>query len=655
MLKLFVRVAGAAIAALIALVAGVYAAAADLDGLPDASQIASARFDNSPLGRERLVEQLDAYADSTGVRIVRVSSAPDNFLDERRAFQFGSDAAAPREIDWFSPTMHGSITSSADLGATTLNGVYALYATDVEAASFRSWAQEELGAEVAVTSKTSGALLEYALLTVGAWVPGAAALLLLVATILSWYVLRARFRELSILAGARTSMIVLTDLRSLLGALAVPALATILLAVAIVVTGGFGRIGFYVATIAWFGSALAALAVLVGLLTAVFTLPNLASIAARRPPERGSWMLSELLKATAVVLVAAIIPVATTLFAAASTAAALGATWSALGDTVTVRVGSAALEETENAAFGGLARSAVQQETAVFSMSLNSNSLRLVDEAGAAELGALGFDGVVIANRRYLEILSSRSGAARTVSAEALDDLSDLPSSVARLLVPTLELWTQSGTAPEVDLLHPATRMEFPVFGGMSGTFDTSLRPLILAVDDVGGFNDAFLASAISRGNLAFTAPDRVAEDVQSRGMTDLVLSIDRVADLGLYDSQSKQRNAQLGAMAVVLAMLALVLSVAVTACIFALLRRRRSFVQRTAGRGWAAILLPRMLWECVVAMAFSFALATAFAAVSPSALGFAIIAPAAYLTASWLIHRSAAATTFRSTLRRRG
>lgn len=79
MLKILVRFAAVAIAALIALVAGVYSAAADLDGLPDADYVASMRFDNSPMPRGEVIASLDQYADSAGVGIIRVASAPDDF------------------------------------------------------------------------------------------------------------------------------------------------------------------------------------------------------------------------------------------------------------------------------------------------------------------------------------------------------------------------------------------------------------------------------------------------------------------------------------------------------------------------------------------------------------------------------------------------
>lgn len=648
MLKVLVRVAGVAIAALVALLAGVYAAAADLDALPDADHVASLRFDDSPLARAEIIDRLDAYADSSGVGIVRVASAPDDFLNERLAFRFGSaSAGAAREIEWFSPTMKGTLAGSADLGFTGLNGVYALYATDAQASAFESWAKRELGAEAAVSAKTPQALLTYALLTVGAWVPAAAALLLLCATILSWYTLRARARELSMLAGMRLSLIVLTDLRSLLAALAIPAAATVVAALLVVLVGGFGRIAFYLATVGAFMGVLAAVAMAAALLMAALTLPDVRRIAARKPPEGASWALGEVLKAISVVLVAAIVPGSIALITAASTATALGATWASLGDGVTVRIGSAELGAAENAAFGGLAGAAARDGTLLFSMSLSSDSVNLVDATSAAALDDLGYDGVVIADREYLSAI----GAAMEPVAGGLGAL---PSSVTGLLLPTLQLWTDSGEPPELKLYRSTADIPFPVFGAMAGTFDTHQRPLILAVD-ADQLNDEFLSSAVSRGNAVFDDPDWVAAEIEARGMTDDVLSIDRVADLGLYDAQSKQRNAQLAALAVALAVLALLMSLAVTAWILALLRRRRWFVQRTAGRSWPAILVPRMLWEAAVAAVFGAALASAFLALAPGGVGLAPLAAAGYLAISWFTHLWAGTATFRSTLARRG
>ncbi|MEE2570602.1 hypothetical protein V1638_14535 [Pseudarthrobacter sp. J64] len=653
MLKLLIRFAAVAIAALIALVAGVYAAAADLDGLPDADYVSSIRFDSSPLSRDEIVDRLDDYADYSGIGITRVASAPDDFLNKRIAFVFGSGNLENKDIDWFSPTMSGSITKSSDLGFTSLNGVYALYASDTQAASFQAWATSELRADASLNEKTPIGLLAYALLTVGAWVPMSAAILLLGATIMSWYVLRARGRELRIMAGMRLSTIVLTDLRSLFGALAIPAAATFGAAVLVVMATGFGRPAFFISTLALFTGVVAAFAMVVALLMGMLTLPSVRDIAARRPSERGSWVISELLKVAAVVIVAAILPTVSGVVANASAATTQGAIWESMGDSVTVRIANR-LGDAENAAFAGLTRDLAKRDAAMFSMSLSSDTVDLVDDEGAADLKKLGFDSIVIADERYLDTVN-RTGGATWEPAAAVQSLQELPESIQRQLLPNLKLWTTSRKGPDVQLYSNTGDLPIVVSGSMSGTLDTNQRPLILSTNDLAQFDDSFLASAVSRGNIVFTDPEQVRELVKQRDMGAEVLSIDRIADLGLYDAQSKQRNAQLGAAAIALAVLALVMCVSVTAWIFALLRRRRWFVQHTAGKTWRSILLPRMLWEASTALLFGAVMALSFAALNPSNIWVSGFAPLAYLAVAWLIHQWAATTTFRTTLARRG
>ncbi|ALV47818.1 hypothetical protein MB46_19250 (plasmid) [Arthrobacter alpinus] len=653
MLKLLVRFSAVAIAALIALVAGVYSAAADLDGLPDAPYVASIRFDDSQLSRDEIIKQLDDYVDSTEINIIRVASAPDDFLNKRIAFEFGSGDILDEDIDWFSPTMSGSITKSNNLGFTSLNGVYALYGSDSQAASFQTWAKSGLGADAVVTEKTPIGLLSYALLTVGAWVPMSAAILLLGATIMSWYVLRAHSRELRILAGMRLSTIVLTDLRSLLGALAIPSAATFLIAILIVLTTGFGRPWFFVSTVALYTAVVAAFAIVVALIMGMLTLPAVRDIAARRPSERGSWAISELLKVAAVVIVAAIIPTASGVVANASAATSQGATWESMGDSVTIRIANL-LGDDGNAAFAGLTRDMVKRDEVMFSMSLSSNSVNIVSEAAGNDLKKLGFDSIVITDERFLNTVNGAGGATwgPTTNAESLQDL---PDSIKSQLLPNLELWTTSHKLPEVHLYSNLGKAPLVVSGGMVGTLDANQRPLIISVDDVSQFDDHFLASAVSRGNVVFTDPEQVKTLVEQRNMGSEILSIDRIADLGLYDAQTKQRNAQLGAAAIALAVLALVMCVSVTAWIFALLRRRRWFVQRTAGKAWSSILLPRLLWEASAALLFGAVMAASFVAVAPSNIWISWFAPVAYLAIAWLIHQWAATTTFRTTLARRG
>lgn len=653
MLKLLVRISAAAITALIALVTGVYSAAADLDGLPDAPYVASVRFDESRLSRDEIIKQLDDYVDASGLNIIRVASAPDDFLNKRVAFAFGSGEMPDKDIDWFSPTMSGLITKSSNLGFTSLNGVYALYGNDSQAASFQAWAKNNLGADAVVTEKAPVDLLSYALLTVGAWVPLSAAILLLAATIMSWYVLRAHGRELRILAGMRLSTVVLTDLRSLLGTLAIPASAAILIAILIVMTTGFGRPWFFISTLALYTAVVAAFAIILALLMGLLTLPAVRDIAARRPAERGAWVSSEVLKVAAVVIVAAVVPTASGVVANASAATSQGATWESMGDSVTLRIANQ-LGDDENAAFAALTRDMVNRDEAMFSMSLSSNSVNIVDEAAGNDLKKLGFDSIVLTDERFLNTVNRANGAVWGPSTDAAS-LQELPDSIKGQLLPNLELWTTSRTLPAVHLYANLGEAPLVVSGGMVGTLDTNQRPLIISVDDVSQLDNHFLASAVSRGNVVFTDPERVEALVEERELDSEILSIDRIADLGLYDAQTKQRNAQLGAAAIATAVLALVMCISVTAWIFALLRRRRWFVQRTAGKSWNSILLPRMLWETSAAVLFGAVMAASFAAVAPSNIWISGFAPVTYLALAWLIHQWSATSTFRTTLARRG
>lgn len=653
MLKILVRFAAVAIAALIALVAGVYSAAADLDGLPDADYVASMRFDNSPMPRGEVIASLDQYADSAGVGIIRVASAPDDFLDKRLAFVFGSGGIRDTEIDWFSPTMSGTVAKSSELGFTSLNGVYAIKGSDSQAKSFQTWAKSELGADAALKEKTTVGLLTYALLTVGAWVPMSAAILLLGAIVMSWYVLRAHGRELRVLAGMRLSTVVLTDLRSLFGALAVPVVATFAISVLGIIVTGFGRAGFFISTLMLFTGAVTAFAVAVALIMGMLSLPTVRDIAARRPSERGSWVISEVLKVAAVVIVAAIVPTASGVVTNASAATAQGALWESMGDSVTVRVANR-LGDAENAAFAGLIRDLVRRDAAMFSMSLSSDTVNLVDEAAGKDLEDLGFDSVVLTGEPFLDTVN-RAGGATWELVSPVHSVQELPDSIRGQLLPNLELWTTSRKAPDVRFYGSTGEAPIAVSGGRAGTLDTNQLPLIISVNDLTQFDDAFLASAMSRGNIVFTDPEQLKALVEQRGISSDILSIDRIADLGLYDAQTKQRNAQLGAAAIAIAVLALVMCLSVTAWIFALLRRHRWFVQRTAGLSWRSILQPRMLWEAGSALLFGAAMAMSFGAASPSNIWISGIAPFAYLTVVWLIHQWAATTTFRTTLARRG
>lgn len=107
-----------------------------------------------------------------------------------------------------------------------------------------------------------------------------------------------------------------------------------------------------------------------------------------------------------------------------------------MGDSVTVRVANR-LGDAESAAFAGLIRDLVRRDAAMFSMSLSSDTVNLVDEAAGKDLEDLGFDSVVLTGEPFLDTVN-RAGGATWELVSAVHSVQELPDSIRGQLLPNL-------------------------------------------------------------------------------------------------------------------------------------------------------------------------------------------------------------------------
>jgi hypothetical protein len=657
MLKLLTRLTVVGVAAFLAVLSALYLSAAEESFPGGAEWVASIDFSSASLSKSDAIAGMNAIADRTGLTIEKVVLDPENSYNSRTLYVFGSGAPSrAEEMAWFTPGQTGERRSIADLGLGSLNGRYVLAGAPAAVQEFAAWLTES-GATTFLAEKEPLAVVGAALFNTGAWVAVLTCVILLGSLSTTWYVLRARGRALKVLNGAVGRAVVGEDLMSLIRASAVPVLAVF--GGAIIVVAALTGVDHLVEYAMTLGAVLAlagAAGAACALAVAALTWPTVAGIASRKPPERSFHLLSEALKALTLILVVSLLPVAGASISTAVALANRADQWALLSDQAVLRIAGGSEDQFAEEAqrMTQFVTDAEQDDASAFAYAFPSES--------DPTLRADGIDGFVLTSPSFLAEVFPAVGDAPTAenplgAAGTVVPFTSLPASMTDALRGSFELWTRSGDANELVRNARFFRYDdaapFPGITGKNAEMDDSTSPLVAVIDRPTEVFDAdFIGSVITSGNIMFDAA-WVQEHLPSSAVSDLVLSVDRASDEGVAAAASSRQTAAMQTFSLALVLLALLMSVAVSAWIYALTRARRIFVERTAGWTWIRVLRARLVGECALALTAAAAMFVTLTVVGASQLWWMLLAIPFFVILTTLLHRQAVRAMFRARVAR--
>lgn len=666
MLKILVRVTSFGIAIFLSVLAGIYIQTAE-EAFPRGAEFrASLDFSQTQLPKAQIISELDALADASGFHLAKIVADPEDFYNARSLYAFGKDATdAPRELEWFKAGMYGELRSAHELGSANLNGPYVYSGPEAAVAQLTKWF-DAYGVKNAVIAKVPAAVLQQAVFSTGAWLTILTCLVLLIALVISWYALRARARSLKLLCGATAAKVVGEDLLSLVHVVVLPASGGLLTALVVVAVQGKASylLPFALASVFFIASALGVM-LLCALIVSAMTWPSVSGIASRLPPEKAFQWISEVLKGATLVLVTVTLPIVGASIAEASSLSNRNAQWEVLKDHVSVRIGTGSETEFEQrlTEMGDLAVAAARDRALTFSYAFKPANLVRQDESDTEALG--GYDGMVLVNPSYLKAIStlieSTPSADNPLGTRAERISPDqLPAALREHLEWGYQHWTRAGTnldrfADTFKIYRYTGQKDFPGLPPKLGEMAQFQNPLIVLVDDPAEtFDDDTIGSFLTSGNLTFSDARWVRDYLAGHPLGNVVLSVDRISDAGLYNSQLQNQSAGMKTLSFTLVLLALTMSTAVSALVYAVAKGRRHFVQRTAGWPWAKSLARRLAWEGTLAVVVAIAMFLALGAGSGGDAWWALAAVPLYALISGLLHITSANGVFAQLLARR-
>ncbi len=482
-----------------------------------------------------------------------------------------------------------------------------------------------------------------------------AAFALIVALALFWLSMKARGRALRVLGGSPVVRIQVQDLRGFLGALLVSAVIVALVAAGYVgVAHGWVYVEPFLTALAGLELAVIGASALAALVMSASAWPSATMLATRQPAVRSLRTAAVLVQALTFLLVVSAAGPAWSAYRQSSATAAEMAQWKQLADQVSI---SFAMNEVEmervEPEIGALVREAESLDTVALSYTFADQ---------ARPRGLTEFSAVTLVNRRWLDMVT------RGVARPALDPV---PHERVRENVEglgeTLALWSRTGASGAEILdgfrfFEPADGLRLPVSNGGAGNSLSFLDDVLVAVvpslHDMA--NDRNLTSMASTGNIVFTgvaATQRLLERhglsrqaLQERGFTGAVRAV-YVAEEGILRAQFTAYVVWLLNLALIALVTAFAVATAISALITALLRARRDFPLRVAGRSWALILRSRVAKELLAGVVLA-AVVSLFQA--PGATGAVLVVAALGLLLVPLSHLLAARWCFAGVSRRR-
>ncbi|MEC3852423.1 hypothetical protein [Paenarthrobacter ureafaciens] len=662
MLKSLVRLTSFGIAIFLSILAGIVISTAD-DAFPQGAEYkASLDFTHSQVSKDQAIADLDSIADASGLRLSKVVADPNDFFNSRSLYAFGKqNPQKPQDLEWFKPGMTGRLLPSSELGAASLNGPYVYSGSKSAVDQFVGWIDSH-GIERNVIAKNQGSILGQALVESGAWLTFLTCVVLSFTTVITWYVLRARARSLKVLNGTPAQKIALNDLLSLLVSFGGPALAGLgVSAAAVAIEGKASRLHEYLLTAGAFLVVAAAGMILCALVVSYITWPTVDGIASRRPPENHFRTAGEVLKAATLVLVAVMLPVLGTSIGQATELANQNAKWQVLKDHVALRI--SVQSDAEFVSRQSELRQISESASTAGKLTLSyAFSPRMHDRPSQEPLMDTGeFDGIAVVNPDYLRVISPLLSSSGTSLQDAGKQLAfdDLPTGIKEFWSDQFPLLSREGAGPQgnagLQYYRYTGQQPFPALPPVIGEMAEFRNPLIIVAEHPEStFNDATIAAFLSSGNLIFNDSAWVGKYLQSSSLATAVLSVDRVADAALYNSQLQNQSAGMKTLSFTLVLLALIMSIAVSGLVYALSRSKRLFVERTSGWAWGKALAPRMVWEAALACALTTGMYLALGGTARPEVLWAFAGIPLYMAISWTLHVGFAHHVFKTTLARK-
>lgn len=557
--------------------------------------------------KEKLISSLSKIVDQGDNILVKVAVDPDYYQDKKDIIWFGSKEPEHRglvierqKISWFNSALTRELISKSDMETRPLSGMYAVKGGQVFQDELDSWAESN---DLELSWETNPSFLELLYLFLfmnGIGNAVISAFLLLLTTLISWFVIHAKSRTLRLLGGVRTNRIHFEDTMTIL-AITVPSLFT----------GWVSTIGYLalrghmaqIPLVLWQSfMALVSILALLGVFGMVFSLvvsPKINHIALRQIPLKRFNQLGTLTRFMMIVLALLIVPTTVTAAYISHQLSKDQALWQSMNKTVRLSFSDIDALETERM---------LPEVEKLFNRMQQQDNLRLslvIDKAILLEQERLGgYDHIVITDHGWVNDMGigiDNEGISGKITKIRFENLYP---QLKDFLNAQLPIWVEGEEVESGGLgFYEYTGDKFlalPPNVGLANETIQAKKPLIILVNNPISLlkTKGFLIPAASSGNIVFPDEEQLHLALSDSLIKPYVVSIDGIADLTLEQAQKFSQESIYYVLACVLILITMIFASVTSAQLWAGANKKRVFTLHTFGRTYASIIKPALSKE---------------------------------------------------------
>jgi hypothetical protein len=555
-------------------------------------------FAESGLSDEVAFGELGALSDRYSIGLVKVVPDLRGSRSGEVFVALGTGGPSPRAIPRFGNEPDARVTGPAELTNSYSTGQYLVTGATTSLAQFKAeltdhnvhqeWSEDRISTTLSFLARQAS--LGTTML---------ATLALTISLALYWLSVKAKGRALRVLGGVATRRIQYEDLSGFLTVMVVGMIVCDVVAVMYVgFAHGWPFVPYYGRVLVTFDAIVIAITMACAGVMSVASQPSPGMLAARVPAVTGLRTTSVVLKTVTFALVLVAATPAVRALADARESAAEQAQWKSLADqaAMSFRAGTGEVGFQEvMPKVGQAVRDAERDGLVALSYTWNE------DVAGEGVLGS--YAALSLVNQRWLDLmLKGGHDGTRLVAMSP----GDLPESVRALIGPQLEL-SSPNRVTAIDALNRVSFFQYsgrpgiPVSLAGSGELIFPRNAIVAVVPNLyATLDDDFLISTASTKNLVFSGLAQTQALITKYGLGKQV-DVKFVAEEGIRRAELTAYFAWLRGASLAALVVALAVSTFVGALIEALLKARRDFPLRLAGKRWPDILGDRLRGELVI------------------------------------------------------
>lgn len=567
---------------------------------------------NSNIPKEEIIDNLNELVSSNEGVLVKVVTDPENYTTKKDIIWFGTKEPISKnmiidnqKICWLDSKLKGELISSVDIGTRPLYGTYAMQGSDGFKNKITEWADKN-NFTISWLSHPSVFKNIYSnLITNGIGNAIITAFLLLLTTLISWFVTHAKARTIRLLGGVSSKRIHAEDITSIMTiAMSGFLIALIVMLGYIAFINGFRQISLIILQSF---IALIFLLLLSSFFTVVISIlvrPKTEHLACRKIPLKRFRQLGTISRIMSIILALLIIPSTINSAYILQQLSKEYSLWENMNNNVILSFGNIDSLETEKM---------LPNVEKFFNDMEEKNNLRLslvIDKAISLNKEQYGgYDHLIITDKAWIDSFDigvGKDGKGGRLTNVNFEKLSEPLKSFLNSQMP---LWTKTKKVqPDGIGFYNFTGEKFlalPPNVSYGGSTIQAKNPLVILVDNPALLlkTKGFTLYAASSGNVVFPNEEMLRLSLSASPIKEYIVSIDTIVDTALDQAQKFGKEAVFYIIACILIFIAMIFAGVMNAQLWAGSNKKRIFTLHTSGKTYNDIIRPSFRKESIVAI----------------------------------------------------